>query len=532
MYQEPPTAILRLPDELFHLVVHELFAIYPAGGRNKLGWLMSTHVCARLRRIVVEGCAVLWGRSLCSFPKAVPTFLERAGDAKLSIRFVEPNQGSNEQSFLETNASKAALRMIFQRSVKQIQGVCITFPSFKLRTSPHVPPPIDFDLSGDNDNADLSSNIIPENASAIQRFTRAASFSDDTLNTFMGKMLPDLEQLELIVFQMQDLHTIESVELSTHSAFIAPNMVSLKLLLQRIHVETLVNILRNSPLLSTLKVQWADGDAPSMLVSLPPSTETLLLPRLKDVSLGGREAGYSPLISFWRLIRAHNDVRLHLIASSSIFLEEGNFCVALTPWLQRRGGDTLTMRFGARRLGVILSSSTSSQSVPQLYVHIELGASLPMVHSGSLLSQLFTILEPAHIHVLNFRVDVPLKVDAAIHLARLSALEEICVQFDPDGAPFELENLLSDPDIGLLFPALRTLLLTGINVNPATAWKAEGYLSVANTLQWRMDAGAPVSRLVLRGMSVGLESSLDNVESLKTHVAEVVNERLGPFEGP
>ncbi|KZV65441.1 hypothetical protein PENSPDRAFT_655740 [Peniophora sp. CONT] len=543
VYNAPVSPIWRLPDELFYLIFNELCTIYPAGGRNRLGWISSTFVCSRWRRVAIEDCAALWGRSLCALPKAFSTIVERARDAQLTIRFDEPdNRMTGAQSFVETGPLTKALLGLFERRPKQMQSVRITFPAYRLRAPSH-----NFDALNDNDdvnldlidmgvNFDEDPGVQAQNQLMGKRGQRASLFSAAALSALLGHSLPDLQHLELIY----DAHycPVISTAITDHSAFFAPSLLSLKLFRQQFPIKTLYDVLQNSPLLETLAIQWAGDDAPSMLADLPRLVEPIDLPRLTDVFLGGREVNSTAILSLWCLLRAHVDVRLHLMAALDMLPQGENSFTALVPWLRRTGGDTLSTLLSTRGLGLGLSSSSSHRSNPQPYVYIEYAALLPMAQFSPFLSHFITSIDPARIRKLNFDIDLPLMPDSVAELARLTMLEEVRVSFNPDESLAELAEmeelrLLSEPNVAPLFPALKTLVLKDINLTPATRWDADGRFVVVDLLQLRKDAGVPVKKVVLRGMRFGSNSVEENEElnRLGGHVDEVVDERRDESEG-
>ncbi|KZV65442.1 hypothetical protein PENSPDRAFT_655742 [Peniophora sp. CONT] len=547
---EPVPPILRLPDEVLYLIFHELWAIYPAGGGNKLGWTSSTFVCSRWRRVAIKDCAVLWGRSLCAFPKAFSTVVERAGDANLTINFGGSNHRSTEPVWLERAALREALIDIFRQRQQKIEHVCIKFPAYYVQA---LPLGLDDEVDPDfidmgvvlNPDGGIAQDALPDpyaevaavNALAIAGGERASRFSSAVLSAFMGKSLPHLRHLELAYDMIAC--SVLSTALPNQITFSAPSLRSLKLFRQHIEAETLCDILHNSPLLETLAVQWAEGDCQHMFVGFPRRTEKLSLPYLVNASLGSRGLSLASCLTLWRLIDASDDARLHLLVSELPPPTENNPFVVLMPQLQRAGGDTLTIRWSFDGINLILSSSASTPSSPRSYVHMQFGdIPLPQPASGrlsSLLSQLFVLVDPARIRILNFEVAFSLSRGSVPELSRLTSVEELCVDMTPEWPLVGLGDLCAPgPDGASLFLALKTLVLKRINLTGLTRWTDEGRAVARTFLRQRKETGLPVSKLVLRGITFEMDLIFDDmyeggaVRGFDAYVDEVVDRRR-PF---
>lgn len=526
---KPVAPVLRLHDELFYLIFQHLCAIYPAGADNKLGWIYVTHTCSPWRRIAIDECAPLWGRSLCVFPKAFLTFLARARDAKLTIKLMESDHRPEQLSWFESDELKEALLSVFRERPLQIQCASLVFPAFRAKLrNPTAPPVID----------DPDPEIQAENARITAKGEQASLLSSATLSGLLGKMLPDLQQLE-VVYDMIYC-PVESTKLSNNNAFSAPGLISLKLLRQHIPVEMLYNILRNTPLLETLEVQWTALDGQTVLDDLPRLKIPLSLPRLKSISLGSPTIVLDSLRSLWSLIRPHADVRLCFIGPVSSGQEAIDFLAVLAPHLQRPSGDTLTVRWGgARNSGFALSSSSSTQSDPQPCVEIKFTERVPPAFILAVVDETFTAADYTRIRVLDLDVGLGFTLTAphtVVQLAQFIALEELRVEFNPDGPLAGLDVLPTGIAMPLpIFPALKTLVLKRINLSGFSSWRAEGREVVSGFLRGRKEAGVPVSRVVLRGMK--LDFSFDGVQDevalreLGTDVDEVIDQRCDTSVG-
>ncbi|KAI0315348.1 hypothetical protein OF83DRAFT_1173906 [Amylostereum chailletii] len=105
--------LLRLPIEIIATVLSLLADIHPAvrytgpGSRSKLGWIGVTHVCQRLRNVVLA-MPLLWARHVSYFPQpaARQTILERARDVPLDL-YVGWHSGAPEKAFALLHAKRA-----------------------------------------------------------------------------------------------------------------------------------------------------------------------------------------------------------------------------------------------------------------------------------------------------------------------------------------------------------------------------------------------------------------------------------------
>ncbi|KZV65443.1 hypothetical protein PENSPDRAFT_130474 [Peniophora sp. CONT] len=534
--------VLRLHDELYYLVFDYLCAIYPAGGENGLGWVSATHVCSRWRRISIDECATLWGESLCAFPKAFTTFLERARDAKLTIKLAEPDPLTEKSTWLESDELRDLLADLFRQRSQQVQHASFAFPAFRRKRPPFNPHAV-FNNIAQVGNDPAASNTDPElaadNARITSRGEQASLLSSAVLSRTMGQTLPRLRRLEIIYDVFQS--SVQSTTLSNYTAFSAPSLVSLRLFRQRIRVDTLYNILRNTPLLEIFEVQWTASDGIMMISDIPGLrlAEPLELPHLKSFSLGSSTLSLDNHCYFWNLIRAHADVRLSFYGAVFSRQEAIDLVHMLAPQFQRPGLDMLTIRWGGagRGAGLVLSSSTSTRSDPKPCIDIEFAVHVQPTYIPAVIEQTFTPADYARIRVLNFDVGFGL-MTMGLETVHFTALEELRVDLNPDGPLAELDTF-TQPDAAQppSFPALKRLVLKRINLSAFSAWQGE-WRAMANTfLRRREELGVPLSKVVLRGMTLGSSVSLDGVEDdvavreLGVHVEEVIDQRHDYTEG-
>ncbi|VDB96209.1 unnamed protein product [Peniophora sp. CBMAI 1063] len=502
MSNEQRISIQSLSDDVFCLIFNEFHANYSAGGANKLGWVTPSHVCSRWRRILVDDCATLWARSLCTFPKALPIFVERVRDAMLTIRIDEAHLGHETAiGFIEMKESRDTLLDVIKQRSQQIQTIDITFPSIpQSYTTP----------------ADVAArrNMIP------------MLFKAEVLSGLMRKTLPYLQELRLIGPPLSGMNG--SAPLSSKTAFVAPKLVCLELFHVQISAETLYNVLRNAPRLETLTIQWAGRDATTMSTDIQHLSEPLPLARLVNASLGGRQARLIDFLPLWRLILAHERVRLHVLVSPSTGDEGESSLVALAPWLQRTGGDMLSFSIATDRIGFAIASSTSTVLDPNPYLHFEFGDMIPGAGLfPRLLSRFITSVHPANIHVLDLDAEIIIRENITGQLEHLSAVRELRVVFGLEVAPlFILHDIIEIiPEIPPFFPALRTLVLKGTVTDWSTIWLSQGTGMLSNALQSRREAGFPVSKLILRGVGIGSQDERTQIDVMAQHVDEFVDER-------
>ncbi|KZV70106.1 hypothetical protein PENSPDRAFT_651760 [Peniophora sp. CONT] len=530
-------AIHKISDDVLYLILLHLCAIDPTGqdGDNKLGWIAATHVCSRWRRVAIHECALLWAQSICALPKAIPTILERARDAHLTLELTEPEYASESPTPVESNALKTEIMDIITQHSHQLRRVAFTFPDFQYRMEPLGPNavifgeaiPDDEEIAGD---PEPGSALALENVRTAARGNEASLLSSVALSALMGKALPNLRHLELVYANMYYC-VVKPTALRDHAAFSAPGLVTLRLYRQRISADTLYHILRDTPLLETLEVQWAYEDASPMLANFPRNPELLFLPHLSDVSLGSGDVHLQDLCPFWKLIRPHPDVGLSLWGFPSTPLRE--LFSGLAPQLQRASGNTLTIRGSTAAPGFSLCSSSESSARlrKQPCVDVKFACHAFPVFFAHLIEDIFGVAHHEHIHILNLDSGKLIAPETVVQLARLTELKELCVDFDTKG-PLAVLNSLSLPDPAPpLFPGLETLVLKRINLSKFTTWKAEGRAMARAFLQRRKEAGVPVSKLVLRGArsAIGSESFDDDegevLRELSEHVGEVVDER-------
>ncbi|KZV70105.1 hypothetical protein PENSPDRAFT_651759 [Peniophora sp. CONT] len=521
---EQRPAIHKLPSDLLFLIFRRLCAIYPVGKDidHKLGWIVAAHVCSHWRRVAINECAPLWAQSICALPKAIPTVLERACDARLTLELTEPEYASENPTILETDALRKAIVDVAGQRSQQIHRITFAFPNFKAQKQslgsyggPWVTP-------------EPGSAIDIENVRTSVRGEQASRLSGTILDALMGKALPSLRHLE-IVYEMYTC-LVNSMELSDYTAFSAPSLVTLRLFRQRIPADTLYNILRSTPLLETLDVQWNQEDGPPMLASLSRDLETLSLPHLVNVSLGSTEVPFLDLCSLWKLIRPHPDVSLRFLGT--LFTLEGlsELLTELATQLQRESGDTLTVRARtAPTSGVSLSSSSTPCSGLRHCVGIWTACRVTPMFTTIMIEHLFAVADHTRIRILDFDLAGSIAEETVVQLARLTDLKELRVNFGIGGPLLSLNYLsLRAPP---LFPALETLVLKSINSDEFTAWRRGGFYAANSILERRKEAGVPVSKLVLRGARSAMEPSLDGdyesemLRELSEHVYEVVDER-------
>ncbi|VDB96212.1 unnamed protein product [Peniophora sp. CBMAI 1063] len=530
-------SILRLHEELFCLIFRHLSDIYPPGEVNQLGWIVCTHVCQSWRRIGTEECATLWGECLCAFPRASPIFLERARSAKLTVDLTVTERATYvEGSWILSEDLKDTLCGIFQGRTQQLQRVSLSFsafrpilPAFRAATFDNGNPA---GVTSPNIEADMK--LRADNERVMSKGQRASLLSGAALDGFMGQTLPALRELEIVYETYQC--SVKSTALHSDTAFVAPNLISLKLHRQCIPVHILYDILQSTPLLETLDVQWTHEDGTDMTGDLAGLKPPLSLPQLKNVALSSPTLSLEGLRSFVGLIRAHPDVRLRFGGSVTSHQEAIEFLAMLAALIRRSSLDLFTIRGGRFPLSgtsIVFSSTLASPSNPKPCVDVAFEREGPQI--VSLVQQMFMSADYTRIRALRLDVDsisLAMAPDVMSFLAQLTAIQELQVNLSSDGLLLGFASV-GQLDAALqprLFPDLKTLVLRRINLSPSSLWQREGRQAANAFLEARKEAGVPVSKVILRGMklgSVGFDRVPDDValRELEEFVDEVVDQR-------
>ncbi|KZV70107.1 hypothetical protein PENSPDRAFT_455521 [Peniophora sp. CONT] len=495
--------ITRLPDPLLRLIFRDVTQVYPSGrdypnynypsgpqSQSQLGWVALTHTCRRLRSVALDAeSASFWGSSVCALPKALPVFLERARDAPLSI-LIEPNDWGRWES------TPQDLLDLVTRHAPRLERICVVLPSSE--------------------------------ADATTRAENCAIFHAALIDALSGKDLPLLKHIDL---SYAPYASASPAPLSTSTAFTAPKLVSLRLSQQRISADTLYDILRSSPELQSLSIDWHPSDSPSLIcLPLANAGAPLHMPNLTDLSLSAHD--FPSVLAVWKLFITHRDVRASFHAQTNDARDFQSALTALSPLFYRAGLHSLALSTTSDTFTFRMLSKRPSAHSPSLSVTTT-RASGSTTTPSDLLDAFLRFIDSSWLDTLHLDV-VNLSPSALSILSSFDTIVELSTPFSSRSVLAQLAISVQDEDEDPIFPSMGTLTLTDRDEDGegTEKWGVAGLF-----LKGRAKQGAEVDCVRLTGrkerrvMGMADGKSLEDVDRLGMEVvrglvSEVVDERV------